>query len=834
MLQISVKPVKSSLDGIKLFEVFNKTNLNKLINSNVLNTTPWNNFDNEKQQLEDYRNQSVNYEFLGNIDNYGIVPVKYKRVNGYSFGRVYPIKSLSLCTIRREIRHTIGNDIYIDIDISNCHPELIYQTCKHHNIKCDILEDYVINRDTKLEEVQAKYNVSREKAKKLFIILLYFGSFNTWVKELNVDNNISPTEFITKFINERNVYGKAIEDANEDIYLEVQANKTKKNQFEYNEMASVVSIWCQEIENRILETIYKFCLKKKYIKDKLAVLCYDGIMIEISKFKISILDEFTKLIKDTFGYNLKYVQKQLNEGYKLNCILKNNEIENSKYDNDNNYDESDIDESISESLQVNNDTVKNDKIFFKQLEFISHSQMAEKFYGLNSNKYIYSPISGWFKYNQYNVLENTCNNLPIGFSIDISNCLLNYLIPIRNRMKPNSPTYIKDCKNLNKLIRDVSNANYIYGITIFLQDMFINRDIDNKIDNNPNLIAFTNKLFDYSIYSIRDINQNDYICKTTKFEYQPSNKQIRKHILDIIKSIFENKEIENYFLYIKAQSLFGNINENCFIQVGLGGNGKGLLTTIEKPALGDYSMTTENTFLTSVFKQGQANSTLANCKGIRNLIVSEPSDTDELQRETSLNTAFLKLITGNDDVTTRKLYHDNITFKPFFTPYIQCNTLPNLKKIDKGIIRRLQVINFPFMFVDNPTEPFHRKIDRTLKQKFETIEYYREYLLLLLDTIIENRNRNIKIPSLIVSESEKYFYENNPVKIYIDCFIQKKIGSKIKASEIKDHFDNNSDSNISMSLFLKGMKTNGYETVLIHGYRYFKDIEINTRVEIDM
>jgi hypothetical protein len=51
-------------------------------------------------------------------------------------------------------------------------------------------------------------------------------------------------------------------------------------------------------------------LKKKYIKDKIAVLCYDGIMLEVKYYKASILKEFEKVIKDEFGLELEYVVKQ--------------------------------------------------------------------------------------------------------------------------------------------------------------------------------------------------------------------------------------------------------------------------------------------------------------------------------------------------------------------------------------------------------------------------------------------------------------------------------------------------------------------------------------------
>ena len=228
----------------------------------------------KKKQLEEYKTQSTTDTNIININ-----PIKYKKTNGFTFGRVYPLKSLSLGSIRKEIRHTIAADIYTDIDITNAHPEIIYQTCKYNNIQCDILEHYVLNRTQHIKDIRNTYNVSYEQAKRLFIILLYFGDFTTWIKQYNLDITFKPTEFITKFIEQRNIYGKHIEDANDDIALEIKARKTKQHIFNYNDTASIVAIWCQEIEHRILQTIYTYATTNKYIYKKNTVLCFDGIMI---------------------------------------------------------------------------------------------------------------------------------------------------------------------------------------------------------------------------------------------------------------------------------------------------------------------------------------------------------------------------------------------------------------------------------------------------------------------------------------------------------------------------------------------------------------------------
>jgi hypothetical protein len=89
----------------------------------------------------------------------------------------------------------------------------------------------------------------------------------------------------------------------------------KTNEKNYNKIGSVVSYYLQEIENRILETIYKYCVKNKYIINNVCVLCADGIMIEKDKYKPELLKEFSKIIKDKFGFDLNFSVKEMKQDY---------------------------------------------------------------------------------------------------------------------------------------------------------------------------------------------------------------------------------------------------------------------------------------------------------------------------------------------------------------------------------------------------------------------------------------------------------------------------------------------------------------------------------------
>jgi hypothetical protein len=312
--ELTLTPIKSKLDYLTLNEEVSIEVLNKLINCDLLldsfhNPTASLKYSNEREQLLKYKK----------LHKCGKFEITYKRTNGMSFGRCNPVGALGLFCIRREIRHTLAKNIYIDIDIDNCHPTILYQICKKYNIECDNLEDYVNNRNDYLKEVMNTYGVSRDDAKKLFIILLYFGGFEGWAEGLKLEN-IKPTKNIKNFKKELQNIGQEIFDNNPEIAKEIKKNKEMKNDNNYNEIGSTVSYFLQEIECRILEAIFIYCKSKNLISND-AVLCADGLMIKKERFTYNLLKEFNELIKIKFGFELNFSVKEMNQDY-LNILDK--------------------------------------------------------------------------------------------------------------------------------------------------------------------------------------------------------------------------------------------------------------------------------------------------------------------------------------------------------------------------------------------------------------------------------------------------------------------------------------------------------------------------------
>jgi hypothetical protein len=306
--ELTLKSVQSKLDNLTLIEEVSNEVLDKLINSDLLkdsfhNPTAQLLYSNEREQLLKYKK----------IHKLGRFEITYKRVKGMSFGRCNPVGALGLFCIRREIRQTLAKPIYTDIDVDNCHPTILYQVCKKYGIECDNLEDYVENRDKYLKEVMDAYKVSRDDAKKLFIILLYFGGFEGWAEDCNIPDAV-PTKNIKNFKRELQTIGKAIHENNPDISNEVKNNKELKGTKEYNEIGSVVSYYLQEIECRILEAIYLYCKSHNIISND-AVLCADGLMIKSERYNKKLLKEFKELINEKFGLDLNFSVKEMKQDY---------------------------------------------------------------------------------------------------------------------------------------------------------------------------------------------------------------------------------------------------------------------------------------------------------------------------------------------------------------------------------------------------------------------------------------------------------------------------------------------------------------------------------------
>lgn len=444
-------------------------------------------------------------------------------------------------------------------------------------------------------------------------------------------------------------------------------------------------------------------------------------------------------------------------------------------------------------------------ITWNDLKERNHANYAKLYVENNPKDYIYS--SGcWYKYNEFNRIQQLDTKHPPCLKNKIYEFFRNITMDLTKSTPPNDENLNEKFKLSSETIKFAGTDKDTNGMISFMITHYKDDDLYFKLDTNTNLLAFKNRVYDYSKKKFRKIQRDDFIMKNCRYDInETKNEIIRKKIEDELLNIFDNPIKARFWLEHIALSLFTNKYEMFYCHTGKGGNGKGLLFNFLKASVGDYYYQTGTEFLTTRIEDGKANPTLANAKGVRILVCSEP-DTEK----TKIKVDFVKSITGNDDINCRDLYSSNkYTYKPTFTSFLQCNDFPDLNKIDGGIRRRLQKVDYPNQFVDKPILKNEKQKDENLKALFSQPDYINEFVLLLIDTA--EKTDKLVIPKEIQQSSKAFLDEQDKVYSWLEEFTAKDATGKILKSEAYNLFlsqMNEKRSEFSAIKFHKQMNKN--------------------------
>ena len=77
-----------------------------------------------------------------------------------------------------------------DIDMINCHPVILLNLCQKNKVKCNILENYVENRNIILDS----FGDNRKTVKELFLTILNGGFKNVYSEDSTINNYLKLLE----------------------------------------------------------------------------------------------------------------------------------------------------------------------------------------------------------------------------------------------------------------------------------------------------------------------------------------------------------------------------------------------------------------------------------------------------------------------------------------------------------------------------------------------------------------------------------------------------------------------------------------------------------------
>jgi P4 family phage/plasmid primase-like protien len=307
------------------------------------------------------------------------------------------------------------------------------------------------------------------------------------------------------------------------------------------------------------------------------------------------------------------------------------------------------------------------------------------------------------------------------------------------------------------------------------RELFLDETLANKLDENKNLIAFNNGVFDTLNLEFRDGRPEDYISFSTKIDYEPEREyttyECWAEIDKFLKDVLPDQTVRNYFVHHMSTCLSGgNEAQKFHILTGSGSNGKSMLMNLMATAMGDYTCKAPISLLTQGRnKSAAAAPELVRMKGRRFVTMQEPDE------EVPLNTGLMKELASCEKITARDLYAGSkqmIDFDIQARFHLACNEKPKINATDGGTWRRLVVIAFPSKFVANPVAPNEKPIDESLVQKMVGTEWATCFLSYLVAVYKEGNGwRKIVPPSKVMEYTNDYQEESDVIARFIREFV---------------------------------------------------------------
>ena len=276
-------------------------------------------------------------------------------------------------------------------------------------------------------------------------------------------------------------------------------------------------------------------------------------------------------------------------------------------------------------------------------------------------------------------------------------------------------------------------------------------------DNDPYLLNVQNGTLDLRRGKLQSHDKNDCLTKICSVPFVEYPKGVLWQ--ETVKQILPDPGIRRWIQKFIGYCLTGSTQEEKFvIACGPGGCGKGTFFETIAAAMGDYKAVIPiDILLATGVIDGGNNPTpeLAKLPGERYVLSSESG------KGRRLDEAKVKLLTGGDVITARRLHADSFEFKPAFKLILQTNFMPSISdSMDKGIRRRLVII------------PFVAKIEQQnlkLKQELLRPDNLSECLKWCVEgAMLWLREGLSELPKEAEEAANKFYAENDLLQQWLD------------------------------------------------------------------
>lgn len=748
--------------------------------------------------------------------------------DGEAHGRDYSSLPMSFQNLHRPIRNALVNHYIatsgkrvVDIDVVNAHPVMFIQLCDRYDVEADMsaIERYITHRKPILDMIQRDFGCDYEKAKMLPLAVFNYGDIKGWAFRNGMDIDIDALKdteahrYISEFIQQHRAC------VNELMALSPPLVSLAKHSLAKDEKAinkkSIAKRFIHGMltisEDQVLHAMIEY-IKASHADATIISKMYDGCIVQCES-DID-MNAIKRHVEGHTEFVLDFVVKPFATPISIPTDLP---------------DLPDFSDDIDD-LAWSYDH-KRAAVFCKKVIGDTIIHLSDGF--------------GWFMFKQprwFSVSDVQVRKLIISEVAPLVSGRLEELsaeshelakILERNKDDEAAATRFKNLSTTSTQVRKLETtlnttchqSGIITQMTSMYEEAGRGREWYENLDTNKHLIGFEDGVYDLTTKSFRDGRPEDLVsmsCGHHIADVRSEDQAVRSEILGVLRDMMASDEEFELMFSTLASGAFGfTVNDSFNIWAGPGGNGKGVVKALTKAMLGSYFLEANtNTFLK---QQHKSNPTAATPHVValdkkRCIMSSEANPDDEI------DIAFMKALTGADDIQARDLHKSLITVSIHATFVLMFNAVPSIQDESDGIKRRLRMLEFPFKYTDEPSGPREKKKDGPLRSRFSGKKYGAQFLAMCIDRFNQT-GLDFPIPETCQELAKTFLGENDVFGAFMEEYyeVTSVATERVKPNEILEFLKANRTYQDQLRInriqdLCSRLRNKGYRIVPTRGY----------------
>jgi putative DNA primase/helicase len=417
---------------------------------------------------------------------------------------------------------------------------------------------------------------------------------------------------------------------------------------------------------------------------------------------------------------------------------------------------------------------------------------------------VYRPDqNAWFLWNGRIWKKDVQNSIQHNL-IAFNNDLMSFLVS--RHEDPACGSYLKWMVNQN-------DARPIRNVLSLAQSMCA---VDGEqFDRDPMLLTVSNGTLNLRTGNLREHRPEDRITKLVDIAYQP-DADCPLFLAFLNRVVGGDGNMVAYLRRVLGYCLTGDTREQCwFIFHGNGANGKSTLIQVMSWLVEPYAMQAQaETFMAQ--KRLGASPDLARLEGARLVHIAESNTGHRLAE------GLVKQITGGDKMAVRALYQNEREFRPLFKPILATNQKPDIRGVEDGTWRRIQLVPFD---VTIPEQERDKQLPAKLHAELPGI------LNWAIEGCLEwQRQGGLHPPQAVIDAVDDYRQESDTFRQFMDDCVEDAPGRHCSNKDLfgryKNWCEDNGYETLPQNQLSKELARRGFNAKKQRGYRGFIGIAL--------